>query len=300
MKRYISAICIALLAICSVNRSVAQEPEHYFPYPVVPEQLTTLSERCNYLVFNFWERCNIKQSFSSKSKLDEAFGDWIGLMPYASSDTVYLAIDNYLAAVAKTGGDNLLTVGEMAKKWTFTDSAEYYSEQLYLPFCRELANNKKVSKAQKAIYAAQLQKLESSSLGARIPDFDYVTPDGATKNAGDIIASRIILFFNDPDCMDCNFAKARLSADYNLNQLIQKGLVKVISIYPGEATAEWAAEVLKYPANWEVGASEDIDLYFDLSVMPAIYYIDSRHKVLGKDVPVDNILVAMRQINETM
>lgn len=288
---------IFLLAVLVPRVSHAQSDDTLFPYPTVDsDSKMSLSERCNYLVYNFWDRCNIKESFSALNKLDKAFGTWLSFMPYATADTVHLAIDRYIASVDKAAPKEMLQVGKMAERWLYTDSSSYFSEELYEPFCEAVVKNKKVSKADKARFMAQLQILQSSGLGKIVPPISYETPSGEKHNLGDVVASRVILFFNDPDCFDCRLLKTRLAVDHNLNWLLEHGLVKLVSIYPSEPDDEWRADAAGYPATWEVGASADIDTYFSLQSTPSLYYLDGKHKVLGKDVPDDNLLYALGQI----
>lgn len=296
MKHRILAFLVAFLGMLSPC-SHAQDANTLFPYPTAPEELPTLTAKCNYLVYNFWDRCNIKQSFSSLQRLNKAFGTWASFMPYATADTVHLAIDKYLESVVKEAPKSLPEVGKMAQNWFFCDTAQFFSEELYMPFCRVLAANKKVPEAVRAQYAARLKILESSSVGSIVPDFTFTRPDGSTEKFSNQLASRIILFFNDPDCFECTLAKARLSADYNTNKLIDAGLIKIVSIYPDEPTAEWKAEAAKYPENWTVGAAPDIDEFFDLSETPAIYWLDGRHKVISKNVNIDGLLLYVQQVH---
>lgn len=299
IHKLFSALTLWLCATCSLSAS-AQRTDTYFPYPQVPEDLTTLSQRCNFLVDKFWERCNIKQSFSSIDRLNEAFGDWVSFMPYASADTIFPAIDRYIEAVAKTGGPNLLQVVEMAEHWMYADSSEYYSEELYIPFCKAGAEHKKMPKKEKAKYAAKLRVLENSGLGKTVAPFDYTAPDGSRHSFADVVASRVILLFMLPDCFDCTLAKTRLAADYNLGALTSQGLVKVMVITPGEPTDEWKAEAATYPEGWVAASMPDAEELFDLSASPSIYYLNARHKVLGKHLSVDNMLLGLRQINQSM
>lgn len=297
MKKFRIITLIFMLVAMLPSVCHAQNDEPLFPYPTVSEDSPmSLSERCNYLVYNFWDRCNIKESFSTLNKLDKAFGTWLSFMPYATADTVHLAIDRYIASIEKAAPKEMLRVGKMAERWLFCDSAVYMSEELYEPFCEAVVKSKKVPKADKARFQAQLQILQSSGLGKRVPAFTYVTPDGSTKSFGDVVASRVILFFNDPECFDCRLLKARLAADYNLNWLLEHGLVKLVSIYPSDPDDEWRSDAAGYPSTWEVGASPDIDTYFSLPSTPVLYYLDGRHKVLGKDVLPDNLLYTMAQI----
>lgn len=299
MKKIVLALCF-LISAMAASPSFAQEKDTPFVYPSIPDSKTTLSERCNYLVYHFWERCNLKEIFTRKNDVDKAMNDWLSFMPYATSDTVHMAIDTFIADVAKTGGDNILLIGKTAEKYLYTDSAEIYSEELYLPFCKAVADNKKIGKADRARFQAQTQVLENSALGAKAPAFEFVTVDGEKKSFGDVIASRIIVFFNDPDCIDCMMARTRLSADYNANELINRGLLKVVCIYPGKPTKEWKDAAASYPENWIIGASEDIDQYFDISEMPDFYYLDGKHIILGKHTHIDNLLAALMRININM
>ena len=288
---------ITLAALCLSYVAKAQNSDTLFPYPTAPEDIPTLTGKCNYLVYNFWDRCNIKQSFSSLKRLNDAFGTWAGFMPYATADTVHLAIDNYINKVEKEDPKSLVEVGKMARHWFHCDSAEYYSDEVYMQFCEALAKGKKVPNAEKARYAAEYKVLSSSTAGQKVPPFKFVAPDGEKMDFGSVIASRIVLFINDPDCFDCTLAKARLAADNNTNSLIENGLLKVVSIYPDAPTPEWKEAAASYPSNWIVGASENLDEYFYLDVMPAIYWLDGRHKVLGKEVPIDNMIFLLQQIN---
>lgn len=299
MKKIALILCLVFCSAAFVSAR-AQSDDKPFVYPTIPDSKSTLSERCNYLVFHFWERCNLKEIFTRKDDVDQAMSDWVSFMPYATADTVHMAIDSFLADVAKTGGDNTLLVGKTAEKYLYNDSCEIYSEELYLPFCSAVANHKKVNKADKARFMAQKQILENSSLGAKAPAFEFTTVDGQKQSFGDIIASRIIILFNDPDCIDCMMARTRLSADYNTNELIKRGLVKVVCIYPGKPNKEWAEAAASYPENWIVGASENIDQIFDIPQTPDIYYLDGKHTILGKHTPIDNLLAALLRININM
>ena len=44
-----------------------------FQYPQAPENLTTLSQRANYVVEHFWDKCNLKSAFYSRKKMKKAY-----------------------------------------------------------------------------------------------------------------------------------------------------------------------------------------------------------------------------------
>ena len=92
-----------------------------------------LRERCNFIVYHFWERADFKKVFERPEGLNAAFGDWISFMPYCAADTAHLAIKNLLKDVSKDS-KKLLRTAQMAENWTYSDTAEIVSDELYMPF----------------------------------------------------------------------------------------------------------------------------------------------------------------------
>lgn len=300
MKRLIYSILTAIaLTFSAANTASAQSEATLFPYPTAPEELPTLYQRCNYLVDHFWDKCNLHTAFSSKQKLNDAFGYWTQFMPYATRDTVFMSIDNLIDKVKKSG-PNTLTLARMAENWLWSDSAEIHSDELYLPFARAAAGHKKISGADRARFAAHVKLIENSSVGSQLPALKLTAPDGSKSLLSDIDGVNVVLFFNDPDCTECNMARVRLSADYNAKRMLEAGKLVIVSIYPGNPNdATWLAAATEYPESWITVAAPDADEYFDLRETPVIYLVNSKVIKL-KNVPLDNLLNGLRAIGSNM
>ncbi len=302
MKFLRNAILPWLLAIAAtfhMNAQTAGEGQ-YFPYPVVPENLTTLSERSGFFIENFWNHCNFKSAFSSVSKMQKAFNDYIGLMPYAEAEVVHRSIDKLIKEVSKNP-KNLLTLAEMAEGAFYSDTAAIVCDECYLPFAQAVASNKKISKAEKSRFEYQAKALGGSQVGMTAPDFTFVTPTGEKGSLSDMPdGAYVLLFFNDPDCDECELARVRLAADINLNDLIDRNLIKVMSIYPGEPTDEWKASTSTYNPKWIIGSAPEIDEIYDMRNPPVIYYLNGTHKILSKTFAIDNLLEAFRVVRNKM
>lgn len=112
MKKIITSIMI----LCSAIMSAQTQPnETYFPYPSVPENLTTLYDRSDYLIEHFWERCNLKSAFSYRDKFKQAFSDYVGIIPYANRDVVTKSVAELIKEVKKNPA-NMLTLGKIDRK----------------------------------------------------------------------------------------------------------------------------------------------------------------------------------------
>lgn len=287
-------IIISLLFIIATLPIYADDI--FFQYPQAPENLTTLSQRANYVVEHFWDKCNLKSAFSSRDKMTKAFRDYITYMQFAAKDTTISSINNLIKTVQKTP-KNMLTLGEIAEETLYGDSAMFWSDELYLYFANAVINTKKLSKAEKARYKHHSTVLTNSMVGSKLPNFTFTTPKGEKVEFDSVNAPAIILFFNDIECADCQLAKVRLATNINLNKLIDNGVIKIVTIYPGEPSKEWETEVESYPNNWIIGANEDIYDMFDMRTSPTIYQLDDKHTIIAKNLNVEGIISVVGNIN---
>ncbi len=297
MKKIIRILLIVMVFSTMATPSSHAADGDLFPYPVPPDDMLELQKRCDFLVSNFWKRCNFKTAFSSRNKLDDCFGDWVSVIPYASADTVHAATDRLLSNFKKSGPQTLI-MARMAERHLYGDSADIFCEEIYLPFARAAAANKKIDKKDRAYFAAQAERISNSAIGAKAPALQITLRDGSsTTLAADSTAETLIIFIG-PDTDAASMARARLSIDFNTNELIRKGRLRTYAVYAGEATdPAWQSVAESYPDNWIVGAAKDATRYFDLRRNPEFYFLDNQGKVVVKSAPLDNILAAFRTLN---
>lgn len=293
MKR----ICIFLISLLAFTGIYAQqEKKNYFLYPTPPEALTNFYERCNYMTWHFWDNCNLKSAFSSLERMDDSFADFVSLAIHASADTALQSVDRLLKEVGKTP-KNLLSLGKMAHRHLYSDSTLYVSEQMYLPFAQAVANCKKIPAEDRKPFARDAKILSSSQEGMIAPDLSFTRPDGSKGKLNDITGKRILLFFNDPENLDSHMSLVRLSADFNLKQLHDKGFLQLVVLYPGKPTEKWENEVSDLPTEWVIGASPEAGEYFELSKLPRVAYLKNDHTILTRDIDSARMIEMLRILN---
>lgn len=270
-----------------------------FPYPVPPDTMMNLQPRCDFIVSRFWERCNFGTAFTKEELLNRTIGDWFSIMPHATADTVHSAIDRLLKRFEKKGPETL-ALATMAENWLYSDTAQYFSDEIYLPFAKAAAENKKIGKTDKARFRTHVQIIESSRVGATVPDIPLVNADGTKTSLQAVKGSgSILLFFNDPDCFDCTIARIKLSADADTKQLIKRGELTVVSIYPGDTDDEnWAKARQSTDSLWVTVAMPEAYDYFDLRSTPLFVFLNRNHKVLATDLTIDYLQGAFRTANQ--
>lgn len=270
-----------------------------FPYPQPHEGLERLDERCDYIIINFWRQCDFKSAFSKNEALRSTFADWIGFMPYANADTVHVAINRLLKTVSKNG-KHTLAVAQMARDFTYSDSSEFRSAEIFLPFAKAVVNHKKISAADKAPFASLIRKIENVQKGKPLGRLEFVTPEGTKANLDNFRTQIVAVVIGDYRDSQGSFDRVRMSADNNMTALIDRGLLTVLYIYPGENDRDWLEASTKFPANWTSGAWAEAPDWFELTPPNTIILLDGRHKVLARDLTVNDLLIMMSHLRNQL
>lgn len=286
MKRLITFIfSIALLA----GTAVADEQERYFPYPEVPDTMSTLTQRCDYLVSRFWDRCELKKAFSAKQKVAGAFGDYLSFMPYASADTVYTSINKFMKRLEKQPADQAFIM-DLVDKACYQDTSEYLSDDLYLAFARPFAANKRNDKALRAEVQKRITVLDNCKLKNKMPVFSYVDRDGVKHRSDESFPQMTVIFFGPADYSNSVIDRARLNADIATSKLLADGVLRIMWITPGQPDEAWRKAAAGYPQEWIVATSDDVESIFDLRSMPMFYVVYGNGRIQAKRVDLDTVL----------
>lgn len=293
----ISARLVTILVIALVfGRSYAADNVPLLvEVPVPPQQITRLDERCNYIVHNFWKNFNFKGAFSSIERMDATLGQFLSVTPYASADTVYMAIETLTKGVEKGNPKNLLTLAAMAERWCVGDSAEYPSEDLMLPFARAVADSKKLKGDEKKYYSLMAQRMANSRVGVAPADFTFTAPDGTLARLSEVTEPTVLIFFYDPNDFDSRLARTRLGNDFVVKTLTQHNLLRIVAIYPGAPDQAWYDDIDSMPDRWVIGAAPGIDDYFTLKRKPQLYFLDENRIITDKDFSVDAAIMYFGQ-----
>ena len=294
LRRTLFFVLLIILGL-SPRSASAQDIPLLVDIPKVPEGITRLDESCNYIIDNYWKHFNFKGAFSSVERMDATLGQFLEFTPYATADTVSMAINTLITGVEKADAKNLIKLARMAEKWCGTDTAEYASEELMLPFAQAVANNKKLKGPDKDYFSAMARRMANSRQGVAPADFSFTVPDGSLARFSDITEPTVLLMFYDPEDFNSRLARTRLAGDFVVKTLMQHKLLRVVAIYPGQPTAEWLDDVNNIADGWVIGASPGIEKDFTIKKYPQFYYLDQDREITDKDFSVDAILIYFSQ-----
>lgn len=292
MKRLI----LSLLAALSLSTTFAADGD-LFPYPKPTDDMVSLTDRCNFLVSEFWKRADLKGAMSRRAALNSTFGDWVSFMPYADADTVHAAIDRLVKASAKSG-PMTLEFANLAEAWAHSDTTDIYSDEVFYPFAVAAANHKKVPADRREHFRRAARIIDNTTVGKPVAHLNFTTPDGKPADIDSIHTQMIIVMFSGHDKDYATIDRIRLSADINATALIRAGILTVVMLEPGPASDDWKAAAASYPAEWVVGAMPDAAEYFPMRLNPSIYMLDARKRLLAKDIRIDGLLAAMATLRQ--
>lgn len=292
----IKKLLLSLLLL--VAAATGARADTYFQYPIVPDSIETLQGRCNYLARHFFDFCDLGKAFSNRARMGEEFNVYISVTSGADPDVAEREARALMKKLDKQPADQLY-LAEIAEGRLYSDTAQVWLDRLYLPYAEAVAANRRTGKAEKARFVQQATQLRNSMIGYPIAPIEYQRPDGTKGNLLADSAEVTVVFFNDPDCPDCDMARLRLAADISTSELVAEGKMKIVSLSLTEPDARWREFVAQMPDSWAKGASPDADLTIDLrGGTPEFYVLGRGGKIRFKHLDIDQLLDVSRQLKK--
>ena len=133
----------------------------------------------------------------------------------------------------------------------------------------------------------ELHTVMQNRVGSKANDCRYTLASGKTGTLYGLQAEYVLLFINNPGCPMCREIREAITASPMLNEMIERGRLKVLALYPDEDLTEWRNYRDQIPPMW-VNAYDagcvirDRDLY-NLNAIPSLYLVDRDKRVLVKD-----------------
>lgn len=294
MKRLIPLVLAAVAALAATPVKAANDT--YFPYPIVPDSISSLQGRTTFLVEHFWDLCDLRKSFSSRAKMAGAFKDYLSFMPYANARSVHKSIAIFLKKLEKQPSD-LLFIAQTAENLVHSDTAEIYSDEIFMPFARAVADNRHIDKADRKHFEQQANVLLNSIVGQRMTDLPYTDRNGAAATYSPDSSEVTLIFFNDPSNSSAtSLARVRLDADIRATELIKSGAMRVVSISNAPADENWKTNATSFPQEWTVGTNPEIGDIVDIRFTPSFYVIDNNGTLLLKNADINQVLSILSKI----
>jgi hypothetical protein len=289
-------ITITLLSIFQVFSSIAQEQDAvlYSLMPKIPASITEPVRRANYLALHYWDNFNFLDSVKLKQNrlLERSFVDFIDLLSMTSKDTTELAI-NTLMKKAEIDPDLIITFAILSEKYLYEPDSPLNDDEKFIPFMRYMIHSKKVDEDNKIRPKFMLDYVLKNRTGEVAGNFTYTLINGDTGTLHNIKADYTLLFFKNPTCEECNKMTGKLISSSTVNNLTDRGKLKVLTVYLLDETDEWINHASSVPHSWiyarDAEGKINAEGIYNIKRYPTVYLLDKDKKVLLKDVDFEQI-----------
>ena len=253
-RRWLLTVLVAMAALSLSAQG--------YPVPAVPDSITDAAARCDYATARYWDRYDFNDTTLLRTDYaEQALVDFLWLAKYASEKGREQAVDKWVRLMKSSPVAYRYFVGKARQYLTNPESPVY------------------------ALIA--MERITGNRIGDVATDFAYYTADGQRRLLSETATDRMtLLLFYDPDCDNCRNMIARLRTDAVVNKAVAQKRLTVLAVYTEEDYDRWRASLKDMPANWTVATDHAVvatDELYDLTVMPALYLLDSQKRVVQKD-----------------
>lgn len=289
--------CLAVMASIGVPSSVAsQPPVDDFPYPTVPDSLTTVEGRIDYVVNHYWDNYDFRDTTAVKSGSTElGFVNFVDLLSQIDSVYTVQGVQRF-AHLTRPGVPARERLMELADRYLGDPESPVRNDLLYALFLERTTAFPGVDIATRMRADYKIEMLRKNSPGMTATDFSLTQHDGTTMRLSDIKADYTLLLFHDPECDNCHRVTDRLVKE---RRLFDERL-KVVAVYPETEREKWDKATSLFPIDWIDAWNTDgtvtADELYYLPALPVIYLLDKDKKVIIKDPTPEQLIQVLHSI----
>ena len=289
------AICILCFCACksgnasSLNKNdVIQDTIKTFTLPAIPPMMTAPEQRADFLVKHYWDNVNFADTnyIHHPEVTEQAWADYCDILNHVPLETAQEAMRK---TIEQTNVDKKVFtyITDLADKYLYDPNSPMRNEEFYIPVLDAMLASPLLEEIEKVRPKARRELAQKNRIGTKALNFSYTLASGAQGSLYQQQADYILLFINNPGCGMCKQLREQISGSPMLSEMIERGRLKVLALYPDEDLTEWRDYRDHIPASWinayDKGCVVREKSLYDLHAIPALYLLDSRKRVLVKD-----------------
>ena len=240
-----------------------------------------------YLRDNWWREFDFCDTLQlqqiDKGEFARFFARYTMLLPADSADS-YMSELMQKASQSKPMFDYFMHVAEGV---LHDPNSDFRDDEKYIPVLEAALQSNYLDEYEKAPYRYDLNIARQNRVGQVANDFAYTTADGRTSRLYELGAEHILIFISNPGCPMCRDVSEQIQSSPLMNELIERGTLKVLVIYPDADLEAWREHLADYPSAWICAYNEgqviERERLYDLRAIPSLYLLDSGKRVMAKD-----------------
>ncbi|MBR3886254.1 MAG: DUF5106 domain-containing protein [Alistipes sp.] len=315
-KKVLSCVIVAVAALCVVgcgnrsnNRTSSQtkatQAETATTFiPALPPAMIPEDQRMAYMVDHYWDKFDFSDTtFISKVDLQHmatAYAVYVG--GYLADSMAYEPMSRLMrkASTSRRMFDYFMTLADMV---LHDPNSPLRSDEKYIPVLEAAIASPFYDEYERMPYQHDLFVAMQNRIGRVANDFTYTLASGRSAQMSSIKAEYLLIFMSNPGCEMCREVREQIMASPMLNELVERGTLKILVLYPDSDLQAWQAHYNDYPSSWINAYDKEMTItherLYDLKAIPALYLLDSEKRVMAKDcVDVEQIEHLIMQAEE--
>lgn len=296
MKKFVlfaaGVCCVLCLTACGNRaRRAGSAPETPLPGvflpPVAPASLSPAEQRA-YLREHYWDRFDFSDTLflrrADTLQLAEAFARYVALLSERPEDAAPMDSLMRRASASRPMLDYFAMLGRLV---LHDPNSPLRNGEFYIPVLEAQLASPWYDAYERIAPAYELELVSQNRIGRPANDFRYTLASGATGTLYGLKTEYVLLFINNPGCAMCRDIREALEASPMLTEMLERGRLALLALYPDEDLAEWRAYCDRIPASWvnayDRGCVIREQGLYDLAAIPSLYLFDRDKRVLVKD-----------------
>lgn len=256
--------------------------------PVIPPSQLGADEKRDYLRTHYWDRFDFADTLFVREadtlQMLEAFAAFVSLISDRPTDRG--PVDSLMRRAS--ANKPMLEYFSMLSDRILADpNSPLRNDEFYIPVLEAVVASPWFDEYEKLAPAYDLRLASQNRVGHRANDFRYTLASGASGTLYGVKAEYVLVFINNPGCTMCKQIREAISSSPMLSEMIERGRLEVLAIFPDEDLSEWEAYRSQIPASWINGYDRGCVIrekgLYDLKAIPALYLLDRNKMVLVKD-----------------
>ena len=277
------------------GQAVELQQKRTFRLPEVPAVLQTPELRAKYVVEHYWDHFDFRDTAYIRLPeiTEQAAVNYMDLMGLVSVEVAQTS----LKTLVEKAAEEPLMMDYMWKtffRYWHEPNSPLKNEEMFILFCKGVEKTQQVEGYLRERAAYLRQMAEKNRPGMQASDFVYTLASGKQGSLHALKAEYTLVFFYDPDCHTCSEIKQAMKRSLRLKDMVIKGQMKVLTVYPDEDVALWRERLPEMEKEWVNAYDKNQmithDLLYDLSSIPSFYLLDKDKKVLLKDADWGQVL----------
>lgn len=309
--RYIASLLIALLVVgCSGRQKSNNEQITYEPGTRTMkrsvEDISTLRSHEEYedMITHFWDDFDFEagDEVIAYDTIDiiNALGEYVRYIPPQKADSLMRALTRRTLR-SKPVMEFFSTIADIV---LHDPNSPLRNDEYYIPILETLLESPLLDEYERIVPQYDLDIALKNRIGRVAVDFTYTLADGRSYRLHDIEANYTILMFSNPGCPMCREIMEQIGASPLLNELSERGDIRIISLYPDEDLEAWHQHLGDMPNSWIKAYDRyqtiTTERLYNLSAIPALYLLDKDKRVLIKDgtsvAQIENVIAYIESL----